>query len=187
MTAHAHEKLTYEDYERLPEDGPRYELIDGELILNPSPITNHQHVALNIAFSLKGYVRQVDRGRVFAELDVVLSKSDVLRPDVCFVAGDSERIISPKNITGAPDLVVEVLSDGTRRRDEIDKRRLYERYGVVEYWVVDPELELVKIYRRNAANNYGRAVEVSMETGGAITSPLLPGFELPIADVFAAR
>jgi hypothetical protein len=94
-------------------------------------------------------------------------------------------IVTDKNIQGAPNLVVEVLSDSTRRRDEIVKRKLYERYGVDEYWIVDPTVETVKIYRRSG-ESFVRSAEISTETGGTITSPLLPGFALDINVIFDA-
>ena len=94
-------------------------------------------------------------------------------------------ILNRTNISGAPDLAVEVLSDSTRKRDEITKRRAYEQFGVGEYWIVDPELESVKVYRRNDAGRYERVLELSTETAGAaISTPLFPGLEIALAEVF---
>ena len=87
-------------------------------------------------------------------------------------------------ILRAPDLVVEILSPGTRKTDEITKRKLYERYGVAEYWVVDPELESIKIYRHADEHTFTRAAELSAESGDALATPLLPGFSVPLSTVF---
>ena len=85
---------------------------------------------------------------------------------------------------GAPDLVVEILSPGTRKTDEVTKRKLYERFDVQEYWVVDPELETIKVHRRGD-RGFGRALELSAEAGDILTTPLLPGFSVSLAEVFA--
>jgi Uma2 family endonuclease len=176
-------RLTYEDYAKLPDDGNRYEIIDGELYVNPSPVPRHQFIvsALNAAFMNYSYRHG---GKVAGSLDVVLANDKIVQPDVLFIKEDRASIIGPKNIQGPPHLVIEVLSDGTRRYDEVQKRKLYESAGVDEYWVVDPELELVKIYRLQD-RAYTKTAEIDTDGGGVITSPLLPGFELPIARVFA--
>jgi Uma2 family endonuclease len=184
MAPQTSSRLTYEDYLELPDDGKHYELIEGELILNPAPVPRHQLIALNVAGELRTYRRQHGGGRAMgAPIDVVLAEDVVVQPDAIFIRTERMSIVSDKNIQGAPDLVVEVLSESTRRRDEIVKRKLYERYGVDEYWIVDPVLEVVKIYRR-VGESFARAVEISTETGGTITSPLLPGFALDVSVVF---
>lgn len=178
-------RLTYDDYVKLPDDGNRYEIIDGELFVNPAPAPRHQTIVLNIASSFRAYFRQHGGGVVFVSpIDVLLAEGNVVQPDVIVITDRRMGILGAKNVQGAPDLAVEVLSDGSRRLDEITKRKLYERGGVDEYWIVDPELELVKIYRRTGAE-LARVAEISTETGETITVPLLPGFELPINDVFA--
>lgn len=177
-------RLTYEDYLELPDDGKQYELIEGELILNPAPIPRHQWIAVNIVGELRNYHLQYGGGRAGnAPMDVVLADDVVVQPDVFFIRTERMAIIAETNIHGAPNLVVEVLSDSTRRRDEIVKRKLYERFGVDEYWIVDPTIESVKIYRRSG-ESFVRALEISTETGGTITSPLLPGFALDVHVVF---
>lgn len=177
-------KLTYEDYVKLPDDGNRYEIIDGELLVNPAPVPLHQLVVGEIWFALKSHFREHGGGKVISSpVDVVLEESGIVQPDLIVILERRAQILGPTNVQGAPDLVIEVLSDRTRRYDELDKRRLYERSGVDEYWIVDPVVELLKIYRR-AGESYVRVAEISTETGGAITSPLLPGFSLDIAAVF---
>jgi Uma2 family endonuclease len=179
-------RLTYEDYLELPDDGKQYELIEGELVLNPTPITRHQRIVLKIAIHLQMYFDRQGGGEAFvAPLDVVLAEDVVLEPDVMVVLSERMSIVGEKNIQGAPNIVVEVLSEGTRKRDETIKRKLYERYGVDEYWIADPVIDVVKIYRRSGAS-FVRAAEISTESGGEITSPILPGFALDVSLVFEA-
>jgi Uma2 family endonuclease len=175
-------RMTYEDYDKLPNDGKRYEIIDGELYVNPAPVPRHQIIVSNIHFQLRS--RLQDCRVLDAPIDVVFAEDSIVQPDVIAIRSERASIIGEKNIQGAPNLVVEVLSDGTRRLDEIDKRKLYERSGVDEYWIVDPVLELVKVYRREGTA-FTRVAEISTETGGAITSPQFPGFSLDVHDVFA--
>lgn len=178
-------KLTYEDYLKLPHDGKRYEIIDGELYVNPAPVPIHQVIVLNIASAFRVYFRAHGGGRVLSSpVDVVFSDERVVQPDVIAMKSGRVAIVGKKNVRGVPNLVVEVLSDSTRRLDEVKKRKLYEQSGVDEYWIVDPELELVKIDRLSAAG-FAKASEIGTETGGSITSPLFPGFALDVFEIFA--
>jgi Uma2 family endonuclease len=178
-------KLTYDDFVLFPDDGRRHELIDGEHYVTRSPNLRHQVVLQNLNYLLYGFVRERQLGRVFvAPLDVVFSFHDVGEPDLIFVSNERASILTAANLQGAPDLVVEVLSPSTRRRDELLKRDLYERAGVAEYWLVDPVAETVKVYRR-AGDDFARVVLLSAIDGDTIVSPLLPGLEIPLAAVFA--
>jgi Uma2 family endonuclease len=180
-------KLTYEDYCLLPDDGKRYEIIDGELYVNAAPNLRHQRVVVNLILSLGFFVRERKLGEVYvAPTDVVLSNIDVVQPDVLFMTKENADRLTRANVQGAPDLAIEVLSASNRRYDEVTKRKRYEAFGVAEYWIVDPELELVKVFRRGANGKFARAVEITVEAGGTLTSPLLPGLSLPIEEVFAA-
>ena len=174
-------KLTYEDYLHFPDDGNRYEIIDGELYLNPAPNAKHQIVLLNIVRALDRYARAKACGEVFfAPFDVVLSKHNVVQPDVLYISNEQMEIITAANVQGAPDIAIEILSEGTRKKDETKKRRAYERFGVSEYWMIDPiDEDSVRIFRFKG-RKYDRRI-----VGGNITSPLLPGFSLPLREVFA--
>jgi len=175
-------KLTYDDWVNLPDDGKHYELIDGELYLNPSPNTKHQRVLLNLLAALHRHVTESNVGEVFVSpFDVVLSNVDVFEPDILFIRAERIDIVTKANVQGAPDIVIEVLSESTRRKDETKKLDRYERSGVSEYWIVDPMEDAVRILRLSGAR-YERII-----VGGAITSPLLPGFSLALKDVFAER
>lgn len=177
-------KFTYEDYLLFPDDGRRHELIDGEHYMTPAPSTIHQRLVVRLATVFENVLNRRRVGQVFvAPTDVVLSDLDVVQPDLVFVSSTRASIITEKNIRGTPDLLIEIISETTRRTDEIIKRKLYERYGVGEYWIVDPELETMKIYRMTP-DGYGRTAELSCEAGDAIHTPLLPELSIPLVDLF---
>lgn len=183
MRPEAATKLTYDDYAAI-DDGQRYELIEGELVLNPAPILKHQAVTGMIHALLLMHVRAHDAGAVFeAATDVVLSPETVLQPDVLFVSKARASILSRANVQGAPDLVVETLSDGTRRRDENVKRRLYERYGVAEYWLVDPVADTVRVLRRDG-DKLMPVAQLYASNDDVLTTPLLPGLQIALSEVF---
>ncbi len=178
-------RFTYEDYLLFPEDGRRHELIDGERIVTPSAMEKHQRLVTRLILLLAGIAEREKLGRVYtAPFDVILSGEDVVQPDVLFVEAEHEGRITERGVQGAPDLVVEVTSEGSRRLDEVVKRKLYERFGVAEYWVVDPEIEVVKVYRREG-EGFRRLGELSAEGGDVLATPLLPGLEIPLAALFA--
>lgn len=178
-------KLTYDDLVDMPDDGLRRELIDGELYVTPAPGIRHQAIVLNIGSTLLAHVRSQGSGRVFiAPLDVLFSKMDVVEPDVLFVSrARAKDVLTKQHLVGAPDLVVEVGSPGTRRTDERDKQRLYERFAVPEYWIVDPELDVIKVFRL-VEGRYVPVEELTLDAGDVLTTPLLPGLEMPLAEIF---
>ncbi|MBI1812147.1 MAG: Uma2 family endonuclease [Nitrospirae bacterium] len=179
-----HLKWTYEDFLLFPDDGKRHELIDGEHIMSPSPITKHQRILLNIARIISNFLKSHRIGEVFiAPMDVVLSDFDVVEPDLLFIASPHASIITKKHIMGVPDLVVEILSVSSRKTDEIIKRRLYEQYGVQEYWIVDPELDSVKMYRIEGGG-YVKVAELSVEAGDSLTTPCLPTLTIALSEIF---
>ncbi len=178
-------KLTYDDYVQFPDDGKRHELIDGEHFVTPTPNRKHQAVSGNLFGLIWSYLQQHRVGRVFsAPFDVILSQFDVVEPDLLFISQQrlSEIETSPW-VRGAPNLVVEIGSPSTRKRDATIKRRLYERFGVEEYWIVDPELDSIDVYRR-VEGRYERASQLTLEHGDVLTTPLLAGLELPLLQIF---
>jgi Uma2 family endonuclease len=179
-------KLTYDDFLLFPDDGKRHELIDGEHYVTPSPNTKHQRVSGNLFFLMRAWLEEHPIGQVFyAPFDVVFSRFDVVEPDLLYVSNERmKEIVTAQHVTGAPDIVVEIGSPGTRKRDETIKRRLYERSGVSEYWVLDPALDVVRVYRREGAA-FTRPVELSTEAGDVLTTPHLAGLELSLARLFA--
>lgn len=183
-TQTGHLRLTYEDYRFIPDDGKRHELIDGEHVISPSPNTKHQRIAGTLLTALKNFLREHPLGEIFiAPYDVVLSDFDVVQPDLIFVATAQAAIVTEANIRGIPTLVVEILSEGNRKLDETIKRQRYEHYGIPEYWIIDPALDQVKIYRL-ADGRYGHASVLSLEAQDLLTTPLLPALNLPLATLF---
>jgi Uma2 family endonuclease len=179
-------KLTYEDYLGFPDDGKRHELIDGEHYVTPAPLTKHQRISGNLFAAIHHQCQQTQAGQIFAApTDVKLTETDVVQPDLLYIANDRSHIITRENIQGAPDFIIEILSDSTRRRDERLKHTLYEQHDVKEYWIVDPELDSVKIYRLQDGR-YATPQELTLEQPQAtLTMPLLPGFSLSLQKVFA--
>ncbi|MGE4083154.1 MAG: Uma2 family endonuclease [Vicinamibacterales bacterium] len=178
-------RFTYDDLVHFPDDGKRHELIDGEHVVTASPNTKHQSIVLALGSTLRAHVRACGLGRVFvAPFDVVFSAFDVVEPDLLFVStARQEGVLTAANVQGAPDLVVEVGSSSTRKRDETIKRRLYERFGVSEYWVIDPELDETKVYRL-IDGRYTRVAELALERDEVLESPLFPGLMLPLREIF---
>jgi len=177
-------KFTYEDYILFPDDGRRHELIDGDHLVTPSPRTKHQKISGNLHISLGTFVQKTKCGLLLAvPADVVLSDLDVVQPDLLYICAARALIITEKNIQGAPDLVVEILSDTSRKTDEIIKRKLYERYQIQEYWIIDPELETMKIYRLSG-RNYSPKEELSLESESTLSTPLLPDWKISLHQLF---
>jgi Uma2 family endonuclease len=160
-------------------------LIDGEHYVTPSPNTRHQDICGTLYLLIRSWLEDHPVGRVFfAPYDVVLSDVDVVEPDLLYLSNQrAVEVLTPLHAKGAPELVVEISSKATRKRDETIKRRLYERAGVSEYWVVDPEIDVVRVYGREGAG-FGRAIELSREAGEVLSSPLLPGLEMPLRRFF---
>ena len=177
-------KLTYEDYRAAPGD-ERYELLDGDLIMVAAPNLKHQRVQFHIGRELGNFIVEHDLGEFFfAPCDVVLSDTNVVQPDLLFVSREREHLLSGgDNVQGAPDLVIEILSPATADRDQGYKRELYGRYGVTEYWLVDPIAETVSIHcQRNGALTIARTFSREQ----TLRSPLLAGLELHLNDIFSA-
>jgi Uma2 family endonuclease len=176
-------RLTYHDLESIPQEreGDHHELIDGELVVTPAPMPKHQIVSANIVYALQGHVREHDLGLVlYAPTDVRLTPDNVLIPDILFITRDRLHIIGPKAIDAPPDLVVEILSPGTRQRDLSTKRALYARFGVQEYWIIDPEMRSVSVLGL-VGDQY---VPIPLAEDVAIDSRVLPDLKFTIADVF---
>jgi Uma2 family endonuclease len=139
-------KYTYEDYLKTPED-ERYELLEGELIMSPSPVPKHQRISRELEFEILKVVKANDLGEVFdAPCDVYLDDVNVVQPDILFISKERLNVIGEKNIQGAPDLVIEIISENTAYRDLVQKKKLYARFSVKEYWLVVPGEESIEVY-----------------------------------------
>ena len=180
-------RLTYEDLVRMPEDGLRHEIIDGVHYVTSSPVLRHQQLAGRLYLAIGIYLEtHPEVGQVFfAPLDTVFSPWDVVEPDLVFIAADQVRILTEPNIQGAPALAIEILSPGTRKRDLGIKRELFDRGGVREYWVVDPKAPDLTVYRRLPNGAFPKAEHLGAGEGDTLTTPLLPGFSLSLAKLFA--
>lgn len=172
--------LTYADLAAFPDDGLRRELLDGELIVSPSPIVRHQEVLGRLHLVVGGHVAERGGGKVYvAPLDVVLSDRNVVEPDLLFVADSQLEILTEKNVQGAPALAVEVVSNS--RIDRVRKRDVYARFGIPEYWVVDPDADRVEIYRLEG-DRYAKP-EI-LETGDELAFDRLPGLRISLRSLF---
>lgn len=178
-------RMSADEYFRLEDDGFRYELIDGVVCMSPSPLPVHQKVAVQLVVQIANYLEDHPVGTVFVELDVQLGAGPnggdlVYRPDVVFlraerVAQNQERIVGP------PDLIVEVVSNTSRRYDNETKKDDYERCGVREYWIIDPHLETMAFY----ALREGRYVELTAQDD-RLHSEVIAGFALDLERVRGA-
>lgn len=172
--------LTYEDLQAFPEDNIRREIIDGELFVTPAPSTRHQRVAGEIFGQLWLYAKE-HGGHVFpAPTDVFFTKTSVVEPDVLFVTAAGAARVEAAFVRSAPDVVVEVSSPSTRGRDLLQKRDLYERSGVPEYWFVDLDSDRIEVHRLSEGR-YGPPTVLAR--GDTLESPLLPGFSANVDDL----
>ena len=177
-------RATYEDYLNTPE-GERYELLDGELVMVPSPNATHQRIVGRLHAVLLGHITDAGLGDLFmAPFDVVVwdgGQRNVVQPDILFISTERGHILTEANVQGAPDLVVEVLSPSTESVDRGYKRELYARHGVGEYWLVDPDARSVTVLRLGSgeyetAGTYG--------PGQTLASPTLDGLTIDVGEVF---
>jgi Uma2 family endonuclease len=183
--------LTYEDFVDLPDDGLRHELIDGEHYVTAAPNPKHQRVVTNVVIRIGNYLEEHPLGRVYVgPFDVVFTPTNFVEPDLLYVSHERTRLyMTDRNLTGAPDLVVEVLSPSTRWVDEGPKLRLYERFGVLEYWLFNPVRDSVRVFRLRDGKlelsaELVRGEPASEHSEQVLSTPLLPGLELPLARIF---
>jgi Uma2 family endonuclease len=174
--------LTYEDYCALPDDGRRYEIIEGELAVTRSPRRAHQRFSGNLFAILHAHVREHDLGEVdVAPFDVILETTSIVVPDLLFVSRDRLGIVSERGVEGAPDLIVEALSSGTARRDRVEKAQLYARHGVPHYWLADPDGRAIETFELTEGR-YHRTGDLAGETN--FTPSLFPGLTIPLRSLW---
>lgn len=169
----------------MEDDGCRYEVIHGELLVAPAPNRFHQGISRNICLFLYSYLWKNKIGKAYnAPFDVYLDDFNVVQPDVIFVATDSACKLIPEGAEGAPDLLVEILSQSTSKRDLRDlrdKRALYAEKGVKEFWVVSPETRQIQIYFLDRQADRPSLILEEIDT---LRSDLLPGLEIPVVEIF---
>jgi Uma2 family endonuclease len=175
--------LTINDLDAMPDDGNRYEIIEGELLVSRAPSLIHQSASGNLFFSLKNYLSQNPIGEVWATPGIIFSEFNGVIPDIVFVSNDRrDEIASGERITGAPDLVIEIVSPGAEneRRDRIAKRQLYGRYGVKEYWVVDPYKRNIEVY---ILEQQTLKLQATYRERDELVSSVLPGFTCKVENI----
>ncbi len=175
--------MTYAEYALLPQDRNRYEVLDGELFMTPSPTYRHQVAAFELASILRNHVARHGLGRVLvAPMDVVLSETNIVQPDILFLRADRVPSGDAANIRVAPDLVVEVVSPSSIAEDREHKKAVYARHGVFHYWIVDPEARTLEMYSLAGAS-YALAAEYAGDASA--TSSLFPGLAIPLTQLWA--
>ncbi len=175
-------RLTYKDYLNLPDDGQRYELIHGELVMTPAPVPLHQEVLLKIAKQFSDFLEKNPLGQLFiAPCDVVLDSVNVVQPDIFFISQKRTRIITDKNIQGAPDLIIEIISPTTAYYDLVSKKDVYQQFGVREYWLVDPIRRSVQVL---VLTDGKWVVDQEVIGDGSVASRLLPEFRISLSTIF---
>ncbi len=146
--------LTYDDYLTFPDsDGIRKEIIEGELFMSPAPSIKHQLILRNLFRSLDKFIMENSLGEVFfAPCDVIFSNINVMQPDILYISNENYEILTALNIKGAPDLIIEILSPSSIETDRIFKKLVYEKFGVKEYWIVDPQEEMIEVWNLKGTN-----------------------------------
>lgn len=174
---------TYADYLRLPDDGTRCEILEGERVMTPSPYPPHQIASENLGYLLGAFVRKEKRGRIIhAPSDVILSDDTVVQPDLYFISKERAAIIEDHGVFAPPDLIVEILSESDPKRDTVRKLAIYGKHGVREYWIVDPYGKRVEIFVLEGRELVRKA---SHDSGKARSLVALPEFSAQLAEIFA--
>jgi Uma2 family endonuclease len=174
--------LTVENYKLLPETGPRYQLIQGDLYMAPAPNRFHQEISRNLQFELHSYLKRNPIGKIFnAPFDVYLDEINVFQPDILIVLNQQLGILTEEGAEGAPELVVEILSPKTRRLDLVNKKLEYARAGVKELWIIDPEPRSLAIHQLTSD---GVEKIRQLGEGDNLSTDLLPGFNVAVETIF---
>ena len=174
-------KITYADYLKI-DDNNRYEIFNGELCMVPAPSTNHQSVSRNLEFLIWNFVKQKGLGNVFdAPIDIVFDDDEVFQPDIVFIKSENQSIIGKNAIQGVPDLIVEIVSPSSTFYDTIEKKDIYRKYGVKEYWIIFPDEKVIEVLSLEK----GEYLEFcKSKKEGIVKSKILEGLEINSKDVF---
>jgi Uma2 family endonuclease len=180
---HAPDHWTYADYLRLPDDGTRCEILEGERVMTPSPFMRHQAVQAALGTAVYNFNKATGLGAVFfAPYDVILAKDVVVQPDILFVGKPRLEIVQKRGVFGPPDLVIEILSESDPKRDTVRKLAIYGRHGVPEYWIVDPDRDRIEVFVLEGGALVRRALHESGEIRSLVA---LPGFAAPLDEIFS--
>lgn len=173
---------TYREYCYLPADGRRYELVEGELYVTPAPAPFHQTVSRRLQFALMSQLEQPGIAFVFnAPCDLILSETTVVQPDLVIVGSGRRHLITDRGIEGPPEVAIEILSPSSKGQDRFLKSAAYARFGIPEYWIVDPDHAWVEVYRL-AESQY--QLEVRFDRASTLRSPAFLEIAIPLEPVF---
>lgn len=174
--------VTYDIYAAMPDDGHRYEILDGSLeMMSPGPSTKHQAVSGELEFILKQSCKS-DYVIYDAPLDVILNETNVFQPDILMIHRSRLHIVTSRGIEGPPDMVAEILSPGSRNKDKVIKLRTYARFGIREYWIVDTEAQTMELYTLAEDGKY--VLQQLFEGEDLVTSDMLPCVSFKINEIF---
>ncbi|GIX42103.1 MAG: hypothetical protein KatS3mg129_1836 [Leptospiraceae bacterium] len=178
------ERWRYEDYVKL-EDDKRYELIEGELLMSPAPNTKHQRVVAKLWKKIDNYLeKKKKKDAVFlSPIDVVFREDIVLQPDIVYITEERKDIIKERGIFGIPDLIIEVISPGSEKRDIVDKKRIYEENKVKEYWIVFPNEEFIEVLEYDEKGNRYKEIGVYNKEK-ELESKVIKGLKIKVKEVF---
>ena len=173
-------KMLFED-----DDNYYYEIIDGEMIRKSAPTPMHQRICRKIIVILDRYINERKSGEIFqSPVDVFLDEYNKPQPDLVYVSTEKKAIITNDGIMGIPDLIIEIISPTSVIRDRIEKKNLYERMSVQEFWLVDPQYEEIEIY--SLKNSHYELLSAATTLEGELTSALFKGLTINLADIFSS-
>lgn len=173
---------TYQEYLELPNDGKRYEILKGRLEMTPAPSTKHQDVSRNLGTILWDFVKKHDLGKVyFAPVDVIFDQINVVEPDLIYISKERQELIREAGIFGSPDLIIEIQSPGTLHVDAKRKKDIYERFGVREYWIVDPKEKKAEVFILKGGGYILKGIYTENDS---IECKTIKGLSVPLAEVF---
>lgn len=178
--------FTINEYLKITDD-KQYEVIEGELRMVPAPSFEHQDFSANLVFIFSQYVRKKSLGKVlFAPSDVILDEKNIVQPDILYISVKNKEIVQKGKVFGSPDLVIEIISKGSKHADYFKKKDLYEKFGIKEYWLVDPFSESVEVLVLDDNNRYDLYSEGFIGEDGNITvkSKVIEGLEVNIEEIF---
>ena len=184
MSTHTQPVMTVADLELMPDDLNRYELMEGEIFVSPPPGLTHQRALGNLLYILLNYLNKNPLGEVFTTPGVTFDQHNSVIPDITYSSNARMADIAPgEHISGAPDLMIEFVSPGSRnaKRDRVLKRRVYGKQGVLEYWIIDPRKRSVELYRLHESS---LELSFTLLDGDEIITPLLPGLAIPVSSIF---
>ena len=184
MAARLESFFTVEDIELMPDDGNRYEVIEGELYVSRAPGLPHQRVTRNVIFIFMTYLQDHPIGEIISTPGLVFDRYNAVIPDLVFYTHErAKQIIDEERLVAAPELAIEILSHGYQNvtRDRVAKRNLYSKRGVTEYWIVDAYERAIETYR---LNNDTLDLMATLRDDDEVSTPLLPGLKFKVSDLF---